>query len=220
LASFSSYWPDGKSWVRSMKVTSKYLLNLIILFGVSCGTSPHPATSKEKVLAAIRRLSSDMSYRLDMKTTGSTTTADKTRMEVMIPHRFRIVNNQFEMIIVGQNTYIRLPGEDWQKSSTAVDVVNLADPERLESYLRSARQVTDHGLEMIDNVPNYVYQAEINHPPSTRIHSTGDYRVKLWIGKTDGRLQKIEVSTAKSRVMTTVVFYDFQASLNITPPIT
>ncbi|HKX32213.1 MAG TPA: hypothetical protein VJ302_31285 [Blastocatellia bacterium] len=174
----------------------------------------------DRALAAVRKLGTAHSFRAAMTTVRKPVESVKTNLEIVLPDRFRISGEQYQAIIVGPDTYVKFPGKTWQKSTANLEVTNLADPQKLADYLGTASGITELGPQVMDGTPTRVYQAQFPFAPSSKVHLKNQpFTVKLWVREADGRLRKLEGTTALSQSTTTILYYDYDARLEIAPPI-
>jgi hypothetical protein len=140
-------------------------------------------------------------------------------MDIVLPDRFHIINPQYEVIITGQDNYVRFSGGEWRKTGDDMEITNLTDPQKLEAYLSTAREITALGSKMIDETPVHGYLAKFNQPPSNKAHiAVKPYIVKLWVRESDDRLRLLEATAPGSGSKTTVIYYDYDARLTVSPP--
>jgi hypothetical protein len=178
----------------------------------------------DRALAAIRKLAEAHSFRATMTTTQQATTRTaigpiRTNLEIVLPNSFRVSGEEYQAIIIGPDSYLKLPGRAWEKTVSPPEVTNLTDPKKLEDYLSTALEIKTVDPPAAGSAADHVYQARLKYPPTSKAHLlVQPFNVKLWIGRTDGRLRKIEGVAAHSQSRTTVVFYDYDARLEIAPP--
>jgi len=83
-------------------------------------------------------------------------------VEYVAPDRFRLANPMSETIIVGPNTYTKLPTGKWQKFPIDVNqaISQFRDPKMIDE-LRKTADVKFLGTDTIDGMPMKVYQYTI-----------------------------------------------------------
>ena len=230
--------------MKAMRVGIRFLLHLSFLCALACSSSllergKESATGKTTVqpsaastapaiappatdlaLAAVRKLATVHSFRASLTTTGTRSESMIAKMDVVLPDRFHIVSSKYELISVGTDTYLKLPDQEWRKSSSSLDITNLTDPKKLEAYLSTAIDIVALSPGMLDGATVHIYQAKFRHPPTSKSHMMSQpFSVQLWVGEADGRLRMLEGKPAHSLSTTTVVYYDYDARLNVVVPV-
>jgi hypothetical protein len=78
-------------------------------------------------------------------------------------------------------------------------------------------QVKFLGPEVLDGTPTLVYEYTLANAFGTNMTSTS----KTWIGASDSlpRKSETEAEINKQKSKTVITFYDYNASINIEPPI-
>jgi hypothetical protein len=142
-------------------------------------------------------------------TTAAPTGVQETTVEVVTPDRFHMVSKQFEMIMIGNTTYLKV-GNQWQKVTMPQSIdLSLADPKKFEAELGATTDAKLIGPEVLDGTPTLVYQytTTLKGPPAQT------YTSKVWIAVSDNLPRKIEAGN------TTIIYYDFNANIVINPPV-
>lgn len=173
----------------------------------------------EELSKACRSLAAVKSFRALMTTTGEGGARIETRTEAALPDRFHVVNAEYELIIIGSEVHRKLPGGRWEKSPTGLAVTSLTDPKKLELYLQSAK-VTFVGEETLDGAPVRVYRAAATHSPARKsVHDDPDpFDMKIWVRSSDGLPLRLEGTVLSTQTKTAVVYYDYNAKLDIKKP--
>ena len=129
-------------------------------------------------------------------------------MEMVMPDRMHMTSQQFEMILIGSTSYVKI-GPTWQKMNLPQTIdVNQFSPKTYQTALQGLPDIKILGPDMVDGVPTIVYQfgaAGAGASPATT--------TKVWVGVTDGFPHKIESGTA------TITFSDFNTPITINAPI-
>jgi hypothetical protein len=146
------------------------------------------------------------SYRLKVIIESGGQTME-TLYEFVQPDRFHMVSSLAEMIVIGNDTYMKV-GDTWTKMPSSEGVETEAAEFRVkEENILEARL---EGSEDVDGVPcqKYVYTAKIGDNPSIE--------VTTWIGVEDGLPRKIVTEMEDTTI--TQLLYDFNADITIEPP--
>jgi len=162
----------------------------------------------EALTKAFTSWGSVKSFRARMSVSGAPAAAQTMTMEMVMPDRIHMTSAQFEMILIGNASYVKI-GNTWQKMTLPQSVdVNQFKPGTWQTQIQGGLpDIKILGPDTVDGVPTIVYQF------SSAKSSGQEAATKVWIGVTDGFPHKIESGTA---VMT---FYDFNANIAINPPI-
>lgn len=168
---------------------------------------------------AYRNLAATKSFRAVMTTMGTQEGKVETKTEVALPDRFHVVNNEFELILIGPEVYRKFPDGRWEKSPTGMAVTSLTDPKKFEEYLKGAK-VKLIGPAVIDNTPVQLYHAVSSHSPARRsVHDDPEpFMMKIWVADADGLPRKLEGTVVDTQAVTTVIFYDYNAAITINKP--
>lgn len=135
----------------------------------------------------------------------STGAAPEMTMEIITPDKIHMTGTGFEMIMIGNTSYVKA-GPTWQKMNLPQSIdVNMFNPKTYQTQLQSLPDAKIIGPEVLpDGTATIAYQ----FGPTTQATT------KVWVGVADGFPHKIESAGA------TIQFYDFNASnISITAPI-
>ena len=144
------------------------------------------------------------SFRARMSTTGT----PEMTLEMVSPDRIHMSGSQFEMILIGNTSYVKI-GNTWQKMNLPQSVdVNLFNPKSYQTQIQGLPDIKLIGPDTVDGVPTMAYQFGTTLKGQSQSTTT-----KIWIGIADGFPHKIETGG------TTITFYDFNANIAINPPI-
>lgn len=199
---------------------------LILLAG--CATAPPQEVAGPNdpaALAAIRqaymKLAEQKTWRTRMTSVsdGKTTTSTASFVQ---PDRFHLVSDQIEQIYVSGTAYMKTDGK-WQK--LPLNFGNIIeqyrkDPALLESSLRGASSL---GKELVEGKPMSIYRYYSSAKIAGGLVSGGAWS-KLWVDGA-GMPRKVESESRgqalgfSSMSTSTIVYYDFGASIRINPPI-
>ncbi len=139
----------------------------------------------------------------------------ESTMEWVLPDRFRVIASQGEFIRIANTYYIKLGPGKWISGTLDAQNKNVPmppDPREQVIQMVTSGAATFSGPDMLGGRPMLVYQVKLPAPEGTFVTS-----FKLWVGATDG-LPYQEVTTTKDGTKTTVVFYDYNADIQINPP--
>lgn len=205
------------------------ILAACIALLAGCATAPPAETigpNDPAALAGIRqayvKLGEQRSWRLRMTTVSDNKTTSSTASFVN-PDRFHIVSDLHEQIYVGGNAYMKADGK-WQK--LPLNFGNIIeqyrkDPSMIESAIGGA---TVAGREMIDGKPMTVYRYHSTAKFAGGLVSGGAWN-RMWVDasglprkvESEGRGQVLGFSGGTS--LSTIVYYDFGASIRIVAPL-
>jgi outer membrane lipoprotein-sorting protein len=172
-------------------------------------TTEAPAATKEDAKSIIAKSSANLknlkSYRskIAMEKDGQTT---ETLYEYILPDRFHLVSGSAEMIVIGQDMYMKA-GDTWTKmpgggAGAKLPEVGVKEEDILETRLE--------GGENVDGVPCQKYFYATKATDKT-------FEVTVWIGVEDGLPHKI-VTKPEPGTTVTQTFYDFNADITIEAP--
>jgi len=130
----------------------------------------------------------------------------ETLYEYVPPDRFHMVSDFAEMIVIGDDMYMKA-GEEWMKMPSGGAAAAVVDIAVTEDEILEARL---EGTEDVEGVPTqkYVYTAKVGDNPP--------FEVMAWIGVEDGLPRKIVTEVEGTTV--TQILYDFNADITIEPP--
>jgi hypothetical protein len=226
-----------------MKIQFKICLALIAFVVCACNIVPEeasgslsgnpsaslpaaapPANAASSGLAALNRALDRMTaiktFRASMTTSGLKEGKVETRIEAVLPDRFHVTNDQFELTLVGSDVYRKSPAGLWEKSITGSALTTLLDPKKLEEYLATSNEVKLLRSETLDNTLTQVYEIRADHlPPKKSPHEVSNpFIARVWVAVSDGLPRKLEGIAQRTRVKTTVVYYDYNARITINRP--
>ena len=191
---------------------------------------PADSDSAGVVRMAYKNLLTSRSYRLRTIWTFPRTYPFRmltTEQEYVAPDRLRTVNveTESEIIVILDVTYYRRdPKSEWEKSTNRSSSINGKEDHALSriSPEYKSEEIKIVGPETLNGMPMMVYQevfnSEANRDEEPR---------KFWIGVRDNLLYKVEIGyyfLSNSRgglpdVKKTLYFYDYNADIEIEPPI-
>ena len=131
-----------------------------------------------------------------------------------------------EIIIVGKDTFRRISGVPWQKSTNAgagtlaTTIGEIAGQFRTEDMAQRMLKYDDiqfFGPDVLDGQPVMVYQFKLKE-------TKGPIPGKIWISTADNLPRKIEHEASSQtnpdkKMKLTTTYYDYNANINIEPPI-
>ncbi|MGA9772527.1 MAG: hypothetical protein WBV94_26070 [Blastocatellia bacterium] len=210
----------------------KPLLLCALVFAAACGlhstdgghsgnsnTSPAAATNANPVdvmTASIKAQFDAKSYRAHMQSNmdGKEFT---TIIEYVAPDRFHMTAPMNETIIVGPNTYVKLPTGSWQKVPLNANqmISSFRDPKMIEE-LRNSTDVKFLGTDTIDGTPVKIYQYTVKNAFGTNMTSTS----KAWISASDNLPRRMEVEADANGKPTKmlITYSDYNTDIKIEPP--
>lgn len=181
-------------------------------------TAPRPAATQppsggnpaDALLKSVTSWGSVKTFRVRMALSGGVpAAAQNMTMEMVMPDRIHMTSAQFEMILIGNTSYVKI-GPTWQKMSLPQSVdVNQFNPKTWQTTFQglTAADIKLLGPDTVEGVPTIVYQF------GSTGQGTAGAATKVWVGVADGFPHKIESGGA------TMTFYDFNANITINPPI-
>ncbi len=192
---------------------------------------PSPVGYVEK---AMRGRVEAKSYRMRKVLTLSSGYNTTTTYEVVNPDRMHMSTEttvpgrgtgKREVIYIGNESYAKAGDAPWQKGPTGMGdmLAQLKDP-KLAEALAQKTEVKYLGADTLDGAPMLVYQYTIKD----LLGPGKDAVSKMWIGATDGLQHQTESESDVESTFTAgkithtktiVTYYDFNADINIAPPI-
>jgi hypothetical protein len=222
------------------------LLQVILLFSSlalagSCKSSPAesgpakpvvtvPSNEKEKeaavaaarsnplegIVNAFQKLLAAQTFRAKLEYTTEVLTS-QVNYEFVTPDRYRIINGPTEMIVIGQDAFLKTLGS-WQRVATGLQsqMKAVRDPQMVEQ-LRQASEAKFIQPDMLDSKPMLVYEYTSNNLMGVE----GKITVKTWVGMFDGLPYKseFESETGSRKAKGVLTWYDYNADIRIEPPL-
>lgn len=182
----------------------------------SATTAPTAGSPADAMVASINAQFAAKSYRARIEPL-SEGKGFMTTVEYVAPDRFRIATPVTESVIVGPNTYVKLPTGQWQKIPGDVNqaISQFRDPKMIEE-LRNSTDAKFLGTDSIDGMPMNIYQYTVKNAFGTNMTTTS----KAWVGVSDNLPRKMEseadVNGKPSKVR--ITYYDYNADIKIEPP--
>jgi outer membrane lipoprotein-sorting protein len=174
---------------------------------------------REEVIAASKKFLDQTSFIARMDTVGTPNQA----MEVsfLAPDRFWIVADDpagkmsAESVIIGEDVYVKI-GSKWQKFPMGFGM-NTPNIRELfnEAGLESLKDVRYEGEGSVDDRPALVYTYRNERSDGA---DTYPFTSRIWIVRADGLPHKIEVDYSSGPIRKLTIRYDFEAKVNIDPP--
>ena len=138
-------------------------------------------------------------------------------IEYVAPDRFHMTAPMNETIIVGSDTFVKLPTGQWQKVPINANemISSFRDPKMIEE-LRNSTDVKFLGTDSLDGVPVKIYQYTVKNAFGTNMTSTS----KAWIATNDNlpRRMEVEADVNGKPSKTLITYYDYNADIKILPP--
>ena len=123
--------------------------------------------------------------------------------------RVRILKDGVETIVIGPLVYMHAQGQEWKKT-TKEQVFKTADIS-FQAFTKFSAEKTSQiqlvGEEALDQVPMLKFKVMDDRNMTY-----------MWVGKGDGFVYKVEMSSALSGPTATMIFSDFNADVSITSP--
>jgi hypothetical protein len=224
-----------------MNFPSKFTLTLFacLLLVVACGDAARSvnltasADPREDLIKAMKALSTTKSFRSKVVSTGSV--GDKgglnsvMEIEFVAPDHYHATmesnlgargNTKGEMVILGNDTYMKVEGREWEKTQKDTREA-FAQLRNLNVEALANADVKFIGNETLDGLPMLFYQHTFKNVPSEAAKVT----TKTWVGGNDGLPHKIETQTKVDyqgqayTINATTTYYDYNAEIKIQPPI-
>ena len=170
-----------------------------------------PVHNVAEVLNAYAKLATQRAFRAIVITKHKTRPTTESRFEYVAPDRFHGLFDSIEFFVLGRTMYVKYNG-NWVKSIPDPPLnMCFIDPKVLEKNYRSAVDPQYNNDELIDGISTSVFQYQLNCSDTKEI-------IRVWLRQTDGLPHRLE-SNALNDMSTTVIYYDFNANITITPPI-
>ena len=222
-----------------MKFWIAILVSSGLAFCVSCGGSKPQATTPAQaaevkienydeainaakgdahnsVIAAFQRAAEMQSFRAKLETTSDNRTS-VVQYEFVAPDRYRMANGPTEMIVVGEQAYIKTMGA-WQKVANGIgEQMKAIRSAELAAQVREATNVSFVQPDTFNGEPTVVY----NYITTKIGAASGTSNNKTWVSLKDGLPRKSEFLSnfggfSSKGVMT---WYDYNGNVKIEPPI-
>ena len=223
-----------------MKFWIAILVSSVLAFCVSCGGSKPQATAPAQaaevvktenydeainaakadahnsVVAAFQRATEAQAFRAKLETTSDGRTST-IQYEFVAPDRYRLANGPTEMIVVGEQAYIKTMGA-WQKVATGVgEQMRGIRSAELAAQVREATNVSFVQPDTLNGEPTVVY----NYITTKIGGASGTSNNKTWVSLKDGLPRKSEFLSnfggfSSKGVMT---WYDYNGDVKIEPPL-
>jgi len=157
------------------------------------------------------------SYRVRMETVRDG--KRNTRLlEHVFPHRFRVVSDADEIIIVDHSTFRRVAGASWQRVPFDLGflIAQFLNPNVIER-LTQETTITFNRRETLDGQLMLVFQSDYSQSFGNEVSSMS----KMWISETRRLLCRLEMEIKVNGVQSSTVntYYDYNAEIIIEPPI-
>ena len=168
------------------------------------------------IVAGFQRASEAQSFRAKLETTSNGRTS-LISYEFAAPDRYRMVNGPTEMIVIGDQAYIKTMGA-WQKVATGIgEQMKGIRSAELAAQVREATNVSFVQPDTLNGEPMVVY----NYITTTLGAASGTSNNKTWVSLKDGLPRKSEFlsnfgSFSSKGVMT---WYDYNGDVKIEPPL-
>jgi len=148
-----------------------------------------------------------------------------TVLEFVRPDRYHLIGQGVEFIIIGDSTYIKGDGSDWIQSPAAMgdSVQPLVDQmlseaaisQDIDELVGSIDDVQFLGSETLNGVDTLMYEYTQITPDGT-VNQTS----RIWIGASDGRLYRQEVSGVfGGQSIDSSIQYEYGSDIVIEPPL-
>lgn len=143
--------------------------------------------------------------------------------EVVLPDRFHSNQPELgELIFIGNEVYANYFKRGWTKlPKGSSQLVSLFTAELLfDNTIRDMRDVVVIGTETLDGVETIVYKYTLTLPPEVSLPTQfpRSSKHKLWIARSDQLPRKLE-SVSAFGVKNTTTYFDYNADIQINPPI-
>ena len=223
-----------------MKFLTAILVSGVLALCVSCGGGSKPKTANQaqaaevktenydeainavkgdphnSVVAAFQRATEMQSFRAQLETTSNGRTS-LISYEFAAPDRYRMVNGPTEMIVIGDQAYIKTMGA-WQKVAAGIgEQMKGIRSAELTAQAREATNVSFVQPDTLNSEPTVVY----HYVTTTLGAASGTSNNKTWVALKDGLPRKSEFISnfggfSSKGVMT---WYDYNGNVKIEPPI-
>jgi hypothetical protein len=174
------------------------------------------ADPHNSIVAAFQRATQTQSFRAKLESTSNERTSFIS-YEFVAPDRYRMINGPTEMIVIGEQAYIKTMGS-WQKVATGIgDQMRSIRSAELSAQVRDATNVSFVQADTLNGEPTVA----INYTTATFSGASGTSTNKTWVGLADGLPRKSEFTSnfggfSSTGVMT---WFDYNAAVKIEPPI-
>jgi outer membrane lipoprotein-sorting protein len=174
----------------------------------------------DEIISALLALGDQSSFRMDSTITYSDS-VETFQFEVVPPDRMRLIDDDFEMILVEDALYIYDDGEWFQMPGNMGlyrGMMMILLEEQAEEFRSSMTGARFLGEEMLDGENTRVYEFE-----GTDENFEAAGVIKLWVGADDGLLRRIETMETdpedgdSGQVVN--IYRDYNTPITIEPPV-
>lgn len=170
---------------------------------------------------AFAKLSKVQSLRTRMKVSGGPVDAPEVVVETVHPDRTHLTNGQMEMFVIGSTSYLKVGNGDWQ-------IINLGD---FQNKMKNMQLDPSDLIDQLFMAPGVTFSGRVIGKSAIDAAQTTVYEIigvdkknekgmiRVWIGDNDQLPRKMEISSNNNQMSLSFRFSDFNAPLNITPPI-
>jgi hypothetical protein len=181
-------------------------------------TAPTAGSPLEALSSAVHTLTAVTSYRMTVTNVGGPASDNGTfTYELAKGGDFHIASSKGEFYRIGDTFYIKQSANaKWLKVTASIGTgltAGLFAPRDLVTKATTAKNVSLAGPDILNGKPMLVYQYSPDPTQQPNMVSA-----KLWVGVADGLPYQV-IANNKNGGTTTIVFTDYNASINLTPPI-
>lgn len=170
---------------------------------------PALADARGEIETAMRAMMDDGSFRAHMTSAGQQMT-----MDVQLPDRFRLKNEQGEFIILPQGTWMNAGGQWMQFPMNMSQLTQGFSAQAMEQGIDAVQQVEYVGQETVEGCSSRHYRYRT---AGTVMGIKTDTDSQLWICQDNGLPIKA-VSSERGKSEQVTIVYDFDASIDIRAP--
>ncbi|HET6602804.1 MAG TPA: hypothetical protein VFG21_01110 [Xanthomonadaceae bacterium] len=170
---------------------------------------PALADARGEVETAMRRMMDEGSFRAHMTSAGQQMT-----MDVQLPDRFRLKNEQGEFIILPQGTWMNAGGQWMQFPMNMSQLTQGFSTRALEEGINAVQQVDYVGEETVQGCSSRQYRYRTM---GTVMGIKTDTDSQLWVCQDNGLPIKA-VSSERGKSEQVTILYDWAARIDIQPP--
>jgi hypothetical protein len=209
---------------QSKLLTNITVIAILLTIGFSCksinipsiggGGVSESSNPQEAVLSANKKLMEQKSYHSVVKTKNSMATTEMEE-DFLAPDRFSIKNNvanyKTEMILIGNESFIRSNGGKWTRDPGNQLSVNEIRGKMTEEAVKAMKDFELVGKETLDGKDTVVFKFKSTY--------MGDSTSKMWVATDTGLPLKVDSEgTYGGTKVETSITYDYSKEVKIEAP--
>jgi hypothetical protein len=173
----------------------------------------------DEIIAALLALGDQDSFRVESTFTGMDGT-ETSVFEVVPPDRLRMTNEEFELLVIGNDIHVYMDGEWFQAPGLADfyrNMIFMIIDEQADELRQGITEARFLGEEMLEGENTRAYYYEVY---DEEFETLGE--VRLWVATSDGLPRKLETISLdpdeEDSGNLTNIYKDYNTPIRIEPP--